>query len=129
MRSAPSTSRAVAPLGVPWAGGGIPHDSDLESLLEQVAWVRFDADVGQHSPENFLRAAALPQLQHEVVGLRTPHLVRADDDRPAIFDVGLEALEPVRAGAPESVEGQCSPTGEDLVRDLDRLQRVVELPS
>src|SRR5437867_3231162 len=45
---------------------------------------------------------ALAQLQHEVVGLRTPDLVRTDDDRLPILDVGLEALEPVSAPDPEN---------------------------
>ena len=37
---------AVTPLGVFWAGGCVFDDSDLETLLEQVSQVRFDADVG-----------------------------------------------------------------------------------
>src|SRR5262249_6805969 len=101
---------------------------DLETLLEQVAQMRFDTDVGQHPPENDLADAALAQLQHEVVGLRTPDLVRTDDDRLPILDVGLELLEPVRPGSREPLEGQRAPTSEDPVLDFDRLQRVVELP-
>src|SRR5262249_21522620 len=120
---------SVAPLGVPRARRGIPRDGDLETMLEQVAQVRFDADVGQHPPENDLPDATLAQLQDEVVGLRTPDLVRTDDDRLPILDVGLEALEPVRRGSREPIEGQRSPTSEYLVREFARLQGVVELPA
>src|SRR5262249_8887425 len=119
---------SVAPLGVPRASRGILRDDDLETLLEQVAQVRFDADVGQHPSENDLPHAALAQWHHEVVGLRTPDLVRTDADRLPILDVGLEALEPVRPGSREPLEGQRSSTSENPVLDFDRLQRVVELP-
>src|SRR5215467_16398099 len=100
---------------MPWASGGIPRDGDLETLLEQVAQMRFDTDVGQHPSENDLADAALAQLQHEVVGLRTPDLVRTDDDRFPILDVGFESLEPVRPGSREPLEGQRSPTSENPV--------------
>src|SRR5262245_65706202 len=79
-------------------------------------------------PRMTLPMRRLAQLQHEVVGLRTPDLVRTDNDGLPILDVRLEALEPVRAGAREPVEGQRSPTSENPVREFARFQRVVELP-
>src|SRR5215468_3282777 len=36
---------SVTPLRMPWSSGGIPRDGDLEALLQEVAHVRFHADV------------------------------------------------------------------------------------
>ena len=44
----------------------------------------------------------LAQLQDQIVGLRSPDLVRADDDGLAVLDIGLEAIEPVRARVREA---------------------------
>jgi hypothetical protein len=76
---------AVAPFGESRAGGGIGDHGDLEAQLEEFAQVGLGAEVCQHS-----------------IGLRSPNLVRANDDRLPILDVGLEAIEPVGARASEA---------------------------
>src|SRR5215831_19619813 len=85
----------VAPFGVPGGCGRIPRDSDLEALFEQVTQVRFDTHVRQHPAEDDLAHATLSQLQHQVVGLRPKHPVRASNDRLSVLYVRLETLEPV----------------------------------
>ena len=55
----------------------------------------FDAHVRQHAAEDHLTDAALAQLQNEVVGLRAEDFVWTDDDRLAVLDIGLEAINPV----------------------------------
>ncbi len=73
-------------------------------LRSQFAQVALDAEVRQLSRQDDLVDAALPQLQDEVVGLRAPQLMGADDDGLAVLDEGLVAWEPVGPGAGESVE-------------------------
>src|SRR5262245_29512935 len=118
----------VAPLLVSGARGGVRYDHALKPVLQQVAQVRLHTDVGQHASENDLADAAFAQLQDEVVGLRSPDLVRTHDDGLPILDVWLEALEPVRPGSREAIEGECSHTSEGFFGKLARLQWIVELP-
>jgi hypothetical protein len=56
-----------------------------------------DAHIRQHATEYDRSDPPFAQLQDQIVGLRPPYFVRADDDRLTIFDVGLKALQPVRA--------------------------------
>ena len=88
---------AVAPFGMAGAGGRVLDDGDFESALEKLAQMRFDAHVRQHAAEDDLADPPLGQLQDQIVGLRPPYLVRADDDGLPIFDIRLEAIQPVRA--------------------------------
>src|SRR5689334_449941 len=48
----------VAPLGMPWGSRRVLRNSDLETLLQQIAQVRFDADVRQHPTKNDIADAA-----------------------------------------------------------------------
>src|SRR5215467_14707191 len=114
---------------MPWPRRGIPRDGDLEALLQEVAQVRFHTDVGQHPTEHDPVDPALAKLQHEVVGLRTPYLVRTDDDGLPILDVRLEALEPVCPRSGKPVERECATPSKDLLGKLAGLQRIVELPA
>src|SRR5215831_1890947 len=91
--------------------------------------MRFDTDVRQHAAQDDLADTTLAELQHQVISLRTPNFVGTHHDRLAVFDIGLEALEPVRARSAESVESQWPASSEDLVGKLDRFQRIVEFPS
>src|SRR5215510_16542178 len=94
----------VAPLRVQGARGRISRDSDLEALFEQVAQVRFDTHVRQHPAEDDLAHATLAQLQHQVVGLRPKHPVRASNDRLPVLYIRLETLEPVSARPGKAIE-------------------------
>src|SRR5262245_3056774 len=114
---------------MPWPRGSILGDGDLEALLQEVAQVRFHADIGQHPSKHDPIDPALAELQHEVVGLRTPYLVRTDDDGLPILDVRLEALEPVGPRSGKPVERECATTSKDLLGELAGLQRIVELPA
>nr|GFD50578.1 hypothetical protein [Tanacetum cinerariifolium] len=71
-------------------GGRITYHSDFEALLDQIAQVRFDAQVGGHAGKNHLRHAFLAQLQGQVVGLRAVHFVRRTDDGLAVENERLE---------------------------------------
>ena len=93
---------AVAPLRVTRSSGRVLDHGDLETLFEKVAQMGFDADVRQHPAEEDLSDPAFAQLQDQIVGLRPPDLVRADDDRLAVFDIGLEPVQPVCARAGEA---------------------------
>src|ERR1700730_3010035 len=52
----------VAPYGMLWPGRRIFYHSDLETLLQQFAQVRFDAHVGEHSAKNDLTDLAFAKL-------------------------------------------------------------------
>src|SRR6516162_5755153 len=91
---------AVAPDRMPRSGGCVLDHCDLEALFEQLAQMGFDAHVRQHAAEDHLA-----QLQNEVVGLRAEDFVRADDDRLAVLDIGLEPINPVRARVGEPRQG------------------------
>src|SRR5215831_8327662 len=86
---------AIALYWMPRSGDGILHHGNLETLLKELAQMRLDAYVRQHAAEDDLADPALAQLQDQIVGLRPEHLVRADDDGLPVFDVRLEAVEPV----------------------------------
>ena len=70
---------AVAPFGMAGTGGGVLHHRNLEALLEELAQMRFHADVRQHPAEDDLADPPLAQLQDQIVGLRAPDLVRTDE--------------------------------------------------
>lgn len=57
------------------------RNHSFEPLLQQIAQVRFDAHVCQHSTEDDLADAALAELQHEIVRLRAkdPNLAQTRD--------------------------------------------------
>ena len=120
---------AVAPFGVSRAGGRVLRDGDLETLLEQIAQVRFDTHVCQHPAEDDLADAALAQLQDEVVCLRSPYPVGTNHDGLSVLDVGLEALQPVGTRSGEAVEAQHSATSEHLGLCLFGLKGSVEFLS
>src|SRR5882762_7192075 len=92
---------AIAPFVVLWSRRRIFCDGYLEALLEQLAQVRFDAHVGEHTAKNDL---AFAELENEVVGLWPPHPVRCGYDGFAILDVGLKTLQPVCTGPFEAIE-------------------------
>ena len=81
-----------------------PSNRNFKPLLQQIAQMRLDAHVRQHSTENDLTDAAFAKLQHEVIRLRTEDPMRTHNDGLAIFNVGLKALEPVGTGAGEPLE-------------------------
>ena len=83
---------AVAPDWMPRSGGCVLDYCDLEALFQQLAQMGFDTHVCQHAAEDHLTDAAFAQLQNEVVGLRAEDFVRADDNRLAVLDIGLEAI-------------------------------------
>src|SRR5439155_1877350 len=120
---------AVAPFGMPGGSCRIPCNDDLESLLEQITQVSFDTHVCQHPAEDDLADAVLAQLQDEVVGLRTKHPVRANNDGFAVINVRLKAIEPVGARPGEAVEAQSSTASEHLGLHLIGLEGSVEFPS
>src|SRR6516162_2172522 len=120
---------SVAPDRMPWPGGRVLDHGDLEALLNELAQMRLDAHIGQHAAEDDLGDSPLAQLQHEVVGLRPEHLVRADDDRLAVVDVRLEAIEPIRARVREAGEIERSGSRERVVLELVGLERSVHLPA
>src|SRR4029453_1933188 len=107
----------------------ILRNDDFEALLEQVAQVRFDAHVCQHSTKNDFADAALTQLQNKVIGLRTKHSVGTYDDSLAIINVRFEALEPVGTRPGEAFETQSSAASKHLGLSLVSLERSVEFPS
>jgi len=59
--------------------------SDVETVLEQLAKMALDAQVGGHAGQDHLVDAALAQLQHQVVLLRPVQLVRAADKSLAVL--------------------------------------------
>src|SRR5215469_3882768 len=85
----------VAPDRMPRSGSGVSYDRNFKALFEKLAQMGFDADVRQHAAKDDFSDAPFAQLQDQIVGLRAPHFMRADDDRPSVFNVGLEAIEPV----------------------------------
>src|SRR5579862_8106918 len=90
--------------------------------------MRFDAHVRQHAAEDDLANAPLAKLQNQIVRLRSPYLVRADDDRLSILDVGLEPVQPVRARVCKALQCQRSAARETVRLELRSLERPVELP-
>src|SRR5215468_6749637 len=114
---------------MPWTRRRISRDGNFEALFQEVAQVRFHTDIGQHPTKYDPIDPALAQLQHKVVGLRTPHLVGTDDDGLPVLDVRLEALEPVGPRSGKPVERECATTSKDLLGELAGLQRIVELPA
>ena len=71
---------------------------------------------------------AFAELEDEVVGLRPPHLVRADHDRLAVLDEGLVAVEPVGPGAGEAREAERVGAVELLALQHHLLDRPAEPP-
>jgi hypothetical protein len=88
---------AVTPYRMPRSSGCVRDDCNLEALFDKIAQMGLYAHVRQHAAQDDLADPAFAQLQDQIIGLRSPYFVRADDDRLSIFDVGLEALEPVGA--------------------------------
>ena len=84
---------AVAPFGVPRSGSCVLDHRDLEALLEQLAQMGFEAHVRQHAAEDDLADASLAQLQNQIVRLRSPYLVRADDDTDRIVNTTEENID------------------------------------
>ena len=70
----------VAPDRMARSGGRVLNDSHLETPFEKLTQVRLNAYVSQHPAENDLIEPPFAQLQHQIVGLRPPNFVRADDD-------------------------------------------------
>src|SRR5262249_36056866 len=87
----------VAPFRVSRSRCRVLHNDDFETLFEQISEMRFHAHVRQHPTEDDLADAAFAQLQNQIVGLRAKYPVWTDNDRLAVFNVRLEALEPVGA--------------------------------
>jgi len=106
-------------------GSCIFRNGDLESLLEQIAQVRFDTHVRQHPAENDFADTALAQLQDKVVGLRAKHPAGTGNNSLAVIDERLEALEPVGARPGETVEAQSSAASEHLGLSLIGLERPI----
>jgi hypothetical protein len=120
---------SVPPLGMPRGRGRILRNHGFKPLLQQIAQVRFYAHVRQHSTEDDLADAALAELQYQVVRLRAKDPTRTHNDGLAVFDVGLEALEPVGSRVGEPLETQSSASQEHLDFGLIGLQWAFELPS
>src|SRR5262245_27967080 len=99
---------------MPGGCGRVLRNHSFESLFQQIAQVRFDTHVRQHSAEDDLADAALAEMQHEVVHLRIKDPVRTQNEALAVFNVGLEALEPGGSGAGEPGEAQSSASQENL---------------
>jgi hypothetical protein len=53
--------------------------------------MRFHTHVRQHPTEDDLADSAFPQLQNQVIGLRTKYPVWADNDGLAVFNVRIVA--------------------------------------
>src|ERR1700754_57609 len=119
---------AIAPDWVP-GGSCCVHDySYLESLFDELAHMGFDAHVRQHPAQDDPADPALTQLEDQVVGLRPEDLVRADDHGPPVFDVGLEAVQPVYARVQETGHVKLSSAGKRMSLELGRLERTVHPP-
>ncbi len=57
--------------------------------------MRLDAQIGRHSGQNHPSDAPLPELEGEVVILRSEDFVWAHDDRISVLDIGLIHVEPI----------------------------------
>src|SRR5216683_552246 len=99
---------AVTPYRMPRSSGCVLDNRNLEAFFEKVAQMGLNAHVCQHAAEEDLTHPPFAQLQDEIVGLRAPNLVRADDDRSSVFNVGLEAVQPVRTRVREAGQVQRS---------------------
>ena len=64
--------------------------------------VGLGAEVGGHPTQDHGVDAAFAQLQYQIVGFRSVHLMGICDDRLTVLDVLLE-FQPIRAGAFEAV--------------------------
>src|SRR5262249_34697922 len=118
----------VTPFRMTRSGGGVLDDSNLETLLEKLAQMGFDADIGQHAAKYDLANPALAELQDQVVGLGSPNLVRADDDRLPVFDIRLEPVQPVGAGFCKARQGQRSSSRKCVGLEFVSLKGAVEVP-
>ena len=65
--------------------------------------VGLGAEVGGHPTQDHGVDAALAQLQYQVVGFRSVHLMGICHDRLTVLDVLLVEFQPIRAGAFETV--------------------------
>ena len=119
---------AITPLGVTGARDRILDHDHLKALLEELAQVALDAHVRQHPAQDDLRHRPFPELQDQVVRLRAEYFVRADDDRLAVLNVWLEAIQPIRAGVFEPREAQRVAPGECMGPEFIRLERTIEFP-
>jgi hypothetical protein len=70
------------------ARNGVTYDSHLEALLQELAWVRVNAQVHQHPRQDDLRNTLLAKLKREIVDPWAVELVGRGDDGLAILDVG-----------------------------------------
>src|SRR5215469_10756790 len=55
--------------------------------------------------------------------------MRADNDRPSVFNVGLKAIEPVCARVCEPLQSQRSVSGKSVGPEFLSLERSVEFPA
>src|SRR5262245_6899991 len=119
---------AVA-IGQLWRRDGVAHDRDLETHLQEVPEVRFDAEIGQHSGENDLVYPLLAELQHQIVCLWSVELVRRADDGLAIIDEGFELRHEFGARSGKAVQRQRAFAIEELQVMLQDLDRGCESPA
>jgi len=99
---------AVTPYRMPRSGSRVLYDRNFKALFEKFAQMGFDAYVRQHTAKDDFADPPFSQLQDQIVGLRPPDFMRADDDRLSIFNVGLKTIQPVCARVCEPLQGQRS---------------------
>lgn len=109
-------------------GRGVLDHGDLETLLRELPQVRLDAQIGRHTGEDHLVDAPLPELEHQIVGFRPIHLVRAGHDHVVVLDQVLQRLMPVRAGSGETLGNQRPLPIEHSHRMHHLFQRTTEIP-
>src|SRR5262249_40784298 len=114
---------------MPRSGRRVPDHCDLEALLKELAQVGFDAQCGQHATKQDLGDPTLAELQNQVIGLWPEDLVRADDHRLAVLDVGLETLKPIGARILEARQGQRAGASKRVCLELVGLKRPVHSPA
>src|SRR6516164_6344820 len=120
---------AIAPYRMSRSCGCVLDDCDLKAVLDKITQMGFDAHIRQHPTKDDLADPAFAQLQNQIIGLRPPYFVRADDDRLSIFDVGLEALQPVGARVGETRQIQRSAPCKTVSSELVGLERPVKFPT
>jgi len=77
---------AVAQLGMPCASRRVFHYGDFEALLKQLVQVGLNTKIGWTSLPGCLADVSLPELQDQVVVLRTIDLVGADYNGLAVLN-------------------------------------------
>src|SRR5215471_15660072 len=120
---------AVAPYRMARPSRCVFDYGNLEALLEKLAQMGLDAHIPQHATEDDLAHPSLAQLQNQIVGLRPEHLVGAYDDGLSVFDIPLEAIEPVRARVRETGQRERAFSCKSVGPELIGLERSVHLPT